>query len=215
MDRTIMLSRLYAAREEWDRGADAGMVLDELIQDLQQEEREATYKMIGGKPKTLATMKKIIKNAEKNGSAINGAVQYENFSYITDGFRAIRIHGDVPIQKCTKSGSLGKSLHDIMERAIEESNSGDIAPNYAEVKQNFEQEKAHRKANGIKTDRYNPILFQVNKNTWVNAQYLLEMMEALPGCEIYAVESDLPCSRKPIYFKSDAGDGVLLPVNHT
>ena len=102
-----------------------------------------------------------------------------------------------------------------MERAIEESNSGDIAPNYAEVKQNFEQEKAHRKANGIKTDRYNPILFQVNKNTWVNAQYLLEMMEALPGCEIYAVESDLPCSRKPIYFKSDAGDGVLLPVNHT
>ena len=46
-------------------------------------------------------------------------------------------------------------------------------------------------------------------NLWVNPQYLLNAMECLPDCKAYAANRI-----SPIYFKSENGDGVVMPVNH-
>ena len=46
-------------------------------------------------------------------------------------------------------------------------------------------------------------------NLWVNPQYLLNVMECLPDCKAYAANKI-----SPIYFKSENGDGVVMPVNH-
>ena len=42
----------------------------------------------------------------------------------------------------------------------------------------------------------------------VNAEYLLDLLELFPDCEIYAHENPV----YPIYFKSAAGEGVLCPI---
>lgn len=42
----------------------------------------------------------------------------------------------------------------------------------------------------------------------VNAEYLLDLLELFPGCEIYAHENPV----YPIYFKSAGGEAVLCPI---
>lgn len=42
----------------------------------------------------------------------------------------------------------------------------------------------------------------------VNAEYLLDLLELFPDCEIYAHENPV----YPIYFKSASGEGVLCPI---
>ena len=46
-------------------------------------------------------------------------------------------------------------------------------------------------------------------NIYFNPAFLLDFMEALPGCVAYAPKSSIA----PVYFKSENGDAVLLPVN--
>lgn len=43
---------------------------------------------------------------------------------------------------------------------------------------------------------------------WVDPRYLLDMLQALPGAKVYA--TDRPTA--PIWFESEQGDGILLPV---
>lgn len=42
----------------------------------------------------------------------------------------------------------------------------------------------------------------------VNAEYLLDLLELFPDCEIYAHENPI----YPIYYKSAAGEAVLCPI---
>lgn len=42
----------------------------------------------------------------------------------------------------------------------------------------------------------------------VNAEYLLDLLELFPDCEIYAHENPI----YPVYFKSASGEGVLCPT---
>lgn len=43
---------------------------------------------------------------------------------------------------------------------------------------------------------------------YVNPQYLIDMIQALPGCVAYKPKNQV----SPIYFEAPNGDGILLPV---
>lgn len=52
----------------------------------------------------------------------------------------------------------------------------------------------------------------INNFICVNLQYLIDMMEALPGCVMY--QPDTPID--PIYMKASNGDdGILLPLRRS
>ena len=55
----------------------------------------------------------------------------------------------------------------------------------------------------------NNIPYCIDGFIYVNPQFLLDFMQALPGCEAIRPED----AKHPIYFKSEDGDGILLPVN--
>lgn len=46
---------------------------------------------------------------------------------------------------------------------------------------------------------------------WCNPQYLLDMVQALPGGTARAPKNE----RSPLYYESEDGDALLLPVRHT
>ena len=74
--------------------------------------------------------------------------------------------------------------------------------------------KVYIKTHKIKKTKTNqagvePYLLDEELNLWVNPQYLLNAMECLPDCKAYAANRI-----SPIYFKSENGDGVVMPVNH-
>ena len=79
-------------------------------------------------------------------------------------------------------------------------------PDISELKVYMKTHKIKEKNNPKKVADY---LLNEGLNLWVNPQYLLNAMECLPNCKAYAANRI-----SPIYFKSENGDGVVMPVNH-
>ena len=79
-------------------------------------------------------------------------------------------------------------------------------PDISELKAYIKTHKIKEKNNPKKVADY---LLDEELNLWVNPQYLLNAMECLPDCKAYAANRI-----SPIYFKSENGDGVVMPVNH-
>ena len=79
-------------------------------------------------------------------------------------------------------------------------------PDISELKVYIKTHKIKEKNNDKKVADY---LLNEELNLWVNPQYLLNAMECLPDCKAYAANRI-----SPIYFKSENGDGVVMPVNH-
>lgn len=50
-------------------------------------------------------------------------------------------------------------------------------------------------------------LYSLDEKIYCNAQYLIDMIEALPNAAV-TYKSNI----EPIYFKSDDGEGLLLPI---
>lgn len=76
------------------------------------------------------------------------------------------------------------------------------------------------KAKGVKKSEKNdhPYIIDLGEPTkkddnqiGINADYLKDMLDALPNCEIYFSQG-LDAWRSPIYFKSEDGEGILLPI---
>ena len=79
-------------------------------------------------------------------------------------------------------------------------------PDISELKVYIKTHKIKEKNNPKKVADY---LLDEELNLWVNPQYLLNAIECLPDCKAYAANRI-----SPIYFKSENGDGVVMPVNH-
>lgn len=76
------------------------------------------------------------------------------------------------------------------------------------------------KAKGVKKSEKNdhPYIIDLGEPTkkdytriGINADYLKDMLDALPNCEIYFSQG-LDAWRSPIYFKSEDGEGILMPI---
>lgn len=68
---------------------------------------------------------------------------------------------------------------------------------------------AELKARYGKEWKYQP--YEALPGWWCNPQYLLDMVQALPDGTAYAPKND----KAPLYYESENGDALLLPVRHT
>ena len=69
--------------------------------------------------------------------------------------------------------------------------------------------KAFIAENKAKYGKDNRIPYCIDNYVYVNPQYLIDFMQALPDCTAYKPDNN----KSPIYFIADNGDGILLPVN--
>lgn len=79
----------------------------------------------------------------------------------------------------------------------------------AEVRAKIKSDRAEYKAsNRSKYEPFAPTYDFGAGLPLVNAEYLLDLLELFPDCEIYAHDNP----RYPIYFKSASGEAVLCPI---
>lgn len=79
----------------------------------------------------------------------------------------------------------------------------------AEVRAKIKSDRAEYKASG--RSKYESFVSTYDFGVGlplVNAEYLLDLLELFPDCEIYAHDNPL----SPIYFKSASGEAVLCPI---
>lgn len=157
----------------------------------------------------LAAIKRICKGTENMQAGLRGIIPSvdadgrETFT-ICDGHRMVRLYQDpqsLPHVDAEKAFS-SKEINRIMD--VQKYGEKLNLPTIAEIKAFIAETKAKY---GKDASRH-PIC--IDNFIYVNPQYLLDMLQALPDCEAIR-----PTNKKhPIYFKSDAGDGILLPVNY-
>lgn len=149
-----------------------------------------------GKSGILSAAKRIIKNAQKSArEALSGAwIDSSGRQCICDGFRAIRLKDALNGLPSSDGVNIDKFFS---------SKHGDALrlPSVSELKEIITQSKAA----GEKIALYD----FGDGLPHVNAAFLLDVLQVLPGCVAYAGERALI---SPIYFKSDNGDGVLCPI---
>jgi len=154
---------------------------------------------------SLSAMKRIVRNS-RNG--LDGMFQAEDGNgrmryVLCDGYRLVRLFNDYPsIPHIEKSTLSAEGIEDILRGATRHCTGRLLElPTEADLKAYIASYKAeHGKTRNIP--------YQLGK-CYVDAEYLLDFLQVLPGCE--ATEPETPVA--PIYLTSESGDGVLLPIN--
>lgn len=130
----------------------------------------------------IAAIKRIVKHVPDHRPAFSGVFKRGDINVVCDGFRLIRFSSDI--------SSLPHVENDFdvdgVFRGVNMSGNVLPLPSVAEL-------KAHIAAQKVKygAKNYDYLLYFWADSVYVNAQYLIDMIQALPGC---------------------GDDGILLPV---
>lgn len=148
---------------------------------------------------TVSAVKRILKNAKQDN--FKGLVLYDGKYVACDGYRLIRLQNDIASLPHTTNNF---NVNQAMKGLYETINCIDL-PTPVEL-------KAYIIANKRKVGKGTIIKpYNLCGNVWVNPQYLLDMIQALPDCKAYLQDTDK--YYVPIYFKAENGDdGALCPV---
>lgn len=181
-------------------------ILVNLIIDLKDDivkENENTK----GRGSALAACKRILKNS--SASSIDffrkAWIGEDGRQYLTDGFKMLAFvsHFDIPTWE--EGIKLGASFEKNL--TFPEGLTEVPLPSIATLKAHIKIEKA------TKTDKDKKTLINWDFGPgmkMVNAQYLLDMMEAIPDCKAY---TDYDKNTALIYFSNDEGNsGCLCPI---
>lgn len=120
---------------------------------------------------------------------------------VCDGYRALALKHDIT---CLPHANEGENFIDLNQAMDLEKHVEINLPTVKDLKATI---AAHPELNSRKT-RGNRAPALLDEKIGVNAVYLLDMLQALPGCRAWMTGSYY----KPIYFESEDGDGILLPV---
>lgn len=156
---------------------------------IMQEAREAMDKG-NNSGAVLSALKRIAKVATRD-DLHGGWIDDEGRYCVCSGFHAVRLNGARFDSIPTVTGFDG--LKKCMERPADLERVE--LPTVSEV-------KAHRAAHG----KAAPISINGGLK-WVDPNYLLDMLQALPGAEAFTERKELG----GIWFENDKGDGILLP----
>lgn len=163
----------------------------------------------GGTKSICSAANRIIKNAKTTNKEIlcgmfpNTLNTGETVWCVCDSFCAVRFKDKMSLEEVDMSKGDVFHLENICKKP---NNAYEIKlPNIVDVKlaakENIVKNNKGKKV-GMK-----PYCINADMPLYVNPQYLLNMMECLPDCKVYAADSI-----SAIYFEADNGDGVLLPV---
>lgn len=149
----------------------------------------------------LAAITRVYKSACRHTSRkFNGMFKSGERWAVCDGYRFIRIKNrpeSIPETECDL---------DLDKTVPKDATSAEVVelPSVVQIK----AEIAKLKAQYGRDWQRHPI--EALPGWWCNAQYLLDMVEALPGGVAHQPEKY--CS--PLYYHSNDGDAILLPVRH-
>lgn len=155
-----------------------------------------------GQTSILRAMKRII--GETNNDAFAGAwIGKNGKQYVCSGYHGVAVdhHFDLPL--CPGSEGVERSMRGEPDSTWLEY----PMPSIATLRAHIKLSRAEWVADG-KPDRFRPVWDFGDGNHYVNAQYLLDVLECLPGAVAYAK----PGMYNPIYFHNKSGVGVLLPI---
>lgn len=175
------------------------------------------------KPSTAA-LKRILKNNHNivfKKSWIDEDVFGNKQQILTNGFQLVvlnDIDNSLPIK--TESDNYDtidykKILNPVREKAVRKFDIG-----YEDLLADVKLYIQKLKAEGVKkSERYkHPYVIDLGEPTrendtriGVNADYLKDMLEIFPECEIY-FEQGNKAYINPIYFKAHNGEGILMPI---
>jgi hypothetical protein len=185
----------------------AAISLSRLLEKVNAEITTATAKE-NKSTSTLAIAKRILKEAAS--SSVEGmkyAVILNGYQYFCDSFRLLALNHPLPgfpeIPKHISAPDYSQ-----LDAEPAEQNPLEL-PELAELKSWIKAKKASHKASGAKEKLRLEYCFGESLPT-VNAEYLADMLEALPG----ATAISFPMSRKiiSIRFTAENGHGLLMPV---
>ncbi len=189
---------------------------DELVNGVKDNIRTATNKAAG--KNTLAkSANAIIKNAVKVScnQALHGAWIAENGKqYVCDGFRILEINEPIElptIPKEIESKDYFKAYKIIKGAKQKETYDLEIL-SVQELKAEIKILRSQMTAKEKRTEKVAVTL--IDKGLTIDAQYLLEISEALGGIKTIKVPVNSK-GNEPVYAENDIGTGLILPVRNT
>ena len=152
----------------------------------------------------LAAIKRVIKNSEKNNiSAARGIFREGGSLWITDSYVLFKLSRDLPSvlhsDETERIIPAGKIYFPVMENATIPVDLPDVRTLKLWIREN-ERNAGKRH---VKELTYNL------GNVYVNPYYLLNVLEAVPECEMFRQESNI----SPLFFKAkdESISGILCP----
>lgn len=189
----------------------------EIINDLQtaaERAQRAEKAKASGKKTIYTAAARILKNS----TAYNGVAARESLLYayndgervtICDGFRAVQFNAESAPELPTLPESMDYvDIGRIIKPATANADAVTL-PTVQELKNHIKIEKALKKANKDKTKPLYILTAESGLKIYTDAQYLLDVLECLPGATA-AASARGPLY--PLYFIADNGRGILCPT---
>lgn len=153
----------------------------------------------------VSAVKRMVKSAVAGRNKyLQGMVCQKGLYCVCDSYRILRLKEDVTSVQHIENTPSTPDLANLMDQSIDNMNLKLDLPEESYVKAYIARCKA---AAGNK----HTYSYQLAENVYVNPQYLLGMLQALPECTCYT-DAD-KAGKAMIYFVAENGDGVLLPVH--
>lgn len=183
--------------------------LQNLIHDVEGEIRDECNKE-NGKGSVAKAAERILKVAQgQSRKAFHKAYRGKKGVLLCDGFRAVRFNLDTAPSLVEHPERYD---YPDIDRIIDGSKHNDVpvnVPSLGELRAFIKTEKARLKAKrekGVRLKLMEGSEYEIH----VDAQFLLDMLEALPGATVTASRQRTAMSA--VYFKAENGEGILLPL---
>lgn len=182
--------------------------------DIIEKERAAAEAEIrsqkaktGGKKSIYSAACRILKNAPATMECLRYAYKNNGFITVCDSFCAVQINeNNAPELPELPSEKTYVNIDRIVDGAADACDEPVTLPDVQSLKAFIKIEKAKQKCEKIKT----PLIYELktrNFSVFVNAEFLLNVIECLPGATARAAK---PLAA--LFFESENGRGVLLPA---
>lgn len=189
-----------------DSGSLLALLVRELEHDINAEECRAA-----GRLSPLKAAQRVLKEAQKNPrEMLHGVWIAGGLQCLCDGYRAFCLVDHLPGLPAVRDGLEPFNVAACIDPARRDFSRPLELPTVGEVKAYVKAEKARRKGEGIRNAP--PVCWDFGEGLpYVNAQYLIDALELLPGCTCRI--SDRQPEKGGLYLKSSAGDGLVLPCH--
>ncbi len=168
-----------------------------------------------GRSSAQTAAKRIIKNAIARDEAreyLHGAWMENGKQCLCDGYRGVILDSPIPGLPQAKTDLSAMSLDRILSPSRANHGATLSLPTVGELKAAIKVHDAEERARKAKTKDRKPLTWDFGEGLpAVNGNYLLDMLELLPGCTATSASNNPTLSA--IYFHAEGvGEGILLPV---
>lgn len=164
---------------------------------------------------TTAAARRILNRAKNCGKSelLTKALTGSDFLQIFGNpYQAVKINDALPLAQNDKETSrdMAETFERFFKNAIDESGETLEAPSASDLKEFIFSKKAEAKEKGKRI--YGGIKYNLTDRVTVDASLLLDVLYLLPKSTIFLNKDKKRQGFSAIYFKSNYGEGILMPV---